>query len=72
MGCNVGHIDRMIRFILGVVSLAIAGLTALPVWGTAIALVVGTIALLTGVMGFCPAWKVFGINTCAPKQSGHA
>ena len=72
MGCNVGHIDRMIRFVLGIVSLAIAGLTALPVWGTVIALVVGTIALLTGVMGFCPAWKFFGINTCDPKQSEHA
>ena len=58
MGCNVGHIDRMIRIALGLVLLAIAGLTALPVWGTLVALVVGTIALLTGAMGFCPAWRV--------------
>ena len=72
MGCNVGHIDRMIRFTVGFVLLAIAGLTALPVWGTVIALVVGTIALLTGVMGFCPAWRLFGINTCNPKHSEHA
>ena len=72
MVCNVGHSDRMIRFILGFVSLGIAGLTALPVWGTVIALVVGTIALLTGVMGFCPAWKIFGVNTCDPKHSEQA
>ena len=71
MGCNVGHSDRMIRIALGLVLLAIAGLTALPVWGTVIALVVGTIALLTGAMGFCPAWRLFGINTCDPKHSEH-
>ena len=71
MGCNVGHMDRMIRMGVGVVLLILAGFTALPPWGTMIALVVGVIALLTGAMGFCPAWKLFGINTCDPKHSEH-
>jgi hypothetical protein len=36
--------------------------------GTGIAFVVGTIALVTGAIGFCPLWTVFGINTCPMSQ----
>ena len=38
--------------------------------GTAIAAyAVGVIALGTAAMGFCPAWKLFGINTRQTKAS---
>ena len=30
-----------------------------------VAYVVGAIALITGVVRFCPAWSMFGINTCS-------
>jgi 3-hydroxybutyryl-CoA dehydrogenase len=33
-----------------------------------VALVVGTIALVTGVIGFCPLWTLFGINTCGLRK----
>ena len=68
MACNVGHTERMIRIGLGVVLLAIAGLTMLPGWGTGVALVIGFVALITGCVGFCPAWKLFRLNTCEPRQ----
>jgi hypothetical protein len=32
--------------------------------GTAIALVVGTIALVTGIIQYCPLWALLGMNTC--------
>ncbi len=64
VGHNVGHVERIIRIGLGLTLLAIGGLTALPMWGTFITLVVGIVALATGIMGFCPAWRFLGINTC--------
>ena len=63
-GRNVGHIERIIRVGLGVTLLAIAGLTVLPMWGTMLVLVFGIVALVTGIMGHCPAWRLLGVNTC--------
>jgi hypothetical protein len=40
-----------------------------PGWGVGVMFVVGGIAMLTGLIGFCPAWRLFGINTCATKTS---
>jgi hypothetical protein len=31
-------------------------------------LIAGTIALVTGVIQFCPLWALFGMNTC-PAQT---
>ncbi|MGB0908892.1 MAG: YgaP family membrane protein [Nitrospirales bacterium] len=64
VGHNVGHLERVIRITLGITLLAIGGLTALPIWGTFVTLVVGIIALVSGMMGFCPAWRILGMNTC--------
>ncbi len=70
MTCNVGGIERGIRIVLGVILLAM-GLFGGEFGGLAIALsVIGGVALVTGAVGFCPAWKIFGINTCAPKAQG--
>ena len=51
MACNLGKMERSIRIALGLILLAIGGLTALPNWG----LVIGLVALLTGAAGYCPA-----------------
>ena len=61
---NLGHMERVFRVGLGVILLAVGGLTALPTWGTTIAIFIGIVALVTGVIGYCPAWRLFGINTC--------
>jgi hypothetical protein len=70
MTCNVGVVERSIRIVLGIILLAVGVLAGLPPWGTAAAYVVGAVALVTGAVGFCPAWKLFGINTCPPNVSG--
>ncbi|MBM4122386.1 MAG: DUF2892 domain-containing protein [Nitrospira sp.] len=64
MTCNVGNTERAIRVILGIVLIATGYLAELPQIGAIAAYLVGIIALVTGAAGFCPAWKLFGINTC--------
>ncbi|MEW6245083.1 MAG: DUF2892 domain-containing protein [Nitrospirota bacterium] len=70
MTCNVGGIERPIRIVLGIVLLGVGAFAELPPWGAGIAFVVGAVALVTGAIGFCPAWKLFGINTCPPASMG--
>jgi hypothetical protein len=69
MTCNVGGVERPIRIVLGVLLLAVGALSDLPPVGAGIVATVGIVALVTGAIGFCPAWKLFGINTCAAVPS---
>ena len=66
---NVGSTEKGIRFIIGGLFIAAAVAFDLPTWGTATLSVVGVVALLTGAVGYCPAWTIFGINTCRLKHS---
>lgn len=68
MTCNVGTIERSIRIALGLILVAIGSMAELPVAGMATALIAGVIALVTGVIGFCPLWALLGLNTC-PSES---
>jgi Inner membrane protein YgaP-like, transmembrane domain len=70
MTCNVGGVERPIRIVIGIVLLGIGAFAGLPVEAMAAALVVGTIALVTGAIGYCPLWMLLGLNTCptAPSQ----
>ncbi len=67
MTCNLGTNERAIRFATGVSLFVAAGFLTLPGWATGVMYVVGGVALLTSFFAFCPAWKLFGINTCATK-----
>lgn len=69
MTCNLGNIERMIRVVLGVALIGTGYFAQLPGWGAMATYVVGAVALVTGVWGFCPAWKLFGINTCPTKTA---
>lgn len=55
---NIGKTDKIIRLGTGAV-LLLAGLSGYP-----ILLIPATIALVTGITGFCGAYKLLGINTC--------
>jgi hypothetical protein len=54
---NVGSSDRIIRFILGVVIIAL-GFYFKSWWG-----VVGIVPILTGLLNFCPAYSLIGVST---------
>ena len=69
MTCNVGGIERPIRILLGILLLGLGTFANLPLIGTAIVLMLGSIALVTGVVGYCPLWTLFGLNTCPTEMS---
>lgn len=63
MKVNAGTIDRALRVLAG---LALIGLTAngtIGAWGW-----IGVVPLLTGAIGFCPAYAIFGLSTCSIKR----
>jgi hypothetical protein len=64
MTCNVGGLERPIRIVVGILVIAVGAFASLPPIGTGIALAVGTIALVTGAIGYCPLWALLGMNTC--------
>ena len=55
---NVGGIDRALRIIVGLAVIG-WGVYAQSWWGA-----IGLIPLLTGVIGWCPAYLPFGLNSC--------
>lgn len=65
---NVGSTDRVIRIILGIALLAVwffapgFGLRWVP-------LVLGIVALATGLLSTCPLYSLLGINTCPTKKA---
>ncbi|HEV2305678.1 MAG TPA: DUF2892 domain-containing protein [Candidatus Acidoferrales bacterium] len=66
---NVGGIERGIRLLVGLVLLGIAFFHILTGALAIAAYVVDGIALVTGVVGFCPAWAICGINTRAARNA---
>jgi uncharacterized membrane protein HdeD (DUF308 family) len=68
MACNLGNIERGIRIALGVVLIGVGYLADLPTGAAVAVYLVGAVAVITGLAGFCPAWKLLGINTCAAKS----
>lgn len=53
---NESRDDRIMRVVLGVVLIGLGGVGLLSI--------PGVIALVTGIIGFCPLYKVLGISTC--------
>jgi type IV secretory pathway TrbD component len=59
---NVGSADRAIRLILGLVIIAV-GYYYQSWWGA-----IGIVPIFTALIGWCPAYMPFGINTCSTKK----
>ncbi len=71
MQANEGGADRAARVVLGIVVLVVAFVVldamAGAIFGIVVA-VVGAIMVLTGLCGFCPAYKLVGLSTCKKKE----
>lgn len=71
---NEGTADRAVRGLLGVVLLAVAwfalGLGSGALLGILVGLV-GAVLLVTGLVGFCPAYRLLGIRTCSVTPSSN-
>ena len=66
---NVGGTEKGIRLVVAGLLIVAALVLDLPTWGTATLSVFGIVALLTGTVGYCPAWTAFGLNTCRTKST---
>ncbi len=56
---NEGLVDRLLRIAVGLFVLALAFVGPQTPWGY-----LGLIPLITGLVGFCPLYRLLGINTC--------
>lgn len=65
MGKNVGTVDRTLRIIAGLVLIALVFVGPQTPWGW-----VGLIPLVTALVGWCPAYRLIGMNTCAIGKRG--
>jgi hypothetical protein len=59
MNHNVGGIDRILRIVVGLALMALAFFHVLGAWGW-----IGVVPLVTGIIGWCPAYLPLGIKTC--------
>ena len=64
MKANEGGLDRLLRVIVGLAVLSLAFIGPKTPLGY-----IGLVPLLTGVIGFCPAYALFGFSTCPLKKS---
>lgn len=63
---NVGNVDRVLRVVVGLVLLV--AFFMLPEAGYRWLLLIGIVPLVTGLIGSCPAYSLFGISTCKMKS----
>jgi len=60
MVTNIGGTDRLLRIVVGLLLVVAAVAGAIGWWG-----LIGVVPLVTGVFGFCPAYRLFGLKTCS-------
>jgi len=61
---NENNIERIIRIIVGLVLISLVFIGPQSMWGW-----IGVIPLVTGLIGSCPAYTLFGISTCKVKSA---
>ena len=59
LGRNEGTADRVIRVVLGAGLLSMVFVGPQTPWGW-----IGVVPLLTGLVGSCPVYTLFGLSTC--------
>ncbi|WP_075324007.1 YgaP family membrane protein [Acidithiobacillus albertensis] len=61
---NEGMADRLIRIIVGIIVIALVFVGPQTPWGW-----LGLVPLITGLIGWCPAYSLFSIRTCPLRKS---
>ena len=64
MKVNQGTVDRTIRVVVGLVLISLVFIGPQTPWGW-----IGLVPIATGLSGWCPAYTLFGIDTCNMKKS---
>jgi hypothetical protein len=60
---NEHVIDRIVRVVIGLLLLSLVFVGPKTLWG-----IIGVIPLVTGVIGFCPLYKLLGVSTCSTRE----
>ncbi|WP_374370001.1 DUF2892 domain-containing protein [Dongia sp.] len=63
MGKNIGTLDRVLRVIVGLVLISLVFIGPQTPWGW-----IGLVPLATALIGFCPAYRLIGLNTCGLRK----
>ena len=62
--CNLGKIDRIVRFVIAMGLFGAAALT--PYWWLSL---IGLVAVGTAFVKFCPLYALLGLNSgCKPSE----
>lgn len=61
---NMGTTDRIVRTLLAIIAIILYLTGTLTGTLGIVLVVVGVVFLLTSVLGFCPLYTLFRINTC--------
>lgn len=64
MKSNVGGMDKIVRIVAGLVLIALAIMDIGAPWTY-----IGVVPLVTGLMGWCPAYTLLGMNTCPASKT---
>jgi hypothetical protein len=62
---NEGTLDRVLRTVLGLGLLALVFVGPQTPFGW-----IGLVPLATGLVGFCPLYKIIGLSTCPMPKKG--
>ncbi len=65
---NESPADRVVRVVLGVVIVAVAGIGGATAPLLYVAWALAALLLITGVVGFCPAYALLGIGTAHARR----
>jgi len=63
MKANVGTVDKVIRILLGAGLISLVFIGPQTPWGW-----VGVIPLATGLISFCPLYRLLGVSTCSADR----
>jgi len=61
---NEGTLDRTVRIVAGIALIGLTVAGTIGPWGW-----IGALPLATGLLGWCPAYSIFGFSTC-PARAG--
>ncbi|MBN1209759.1 MAG: DUF2892 domain-containing protein [Myxococcaceae bacterium] len=61
---NEANWDRILRVFFGVVLLSMIFMGPQTWWG-----LIGVVPLLTGLVGYCPLYQLFGVSSCSVSGS---
>ncbi len=59
MQANVGKVDKILRIVIGLGLISLVFVGPQTPWGW-----IGIIPLATALIGWCPLYKIIGVNTC--------